>query len=51
MGSGSRINLIRLMRGSIGFGIGIDRFPFRYTISINFLFWCLEIGIGKAYDE
>ena len=51
MGSGNRIKLIHMMHGYIGFGFGVSRHPFKYTISINFLFWCLEIGIGKAYDE
>jgi len=50
MGSGNRIKFSHMMPGTIGFGIYIARFPFSYTISLGFLFWWLEIGIGKAYD-
>lgn len=50
MGSGNRIKFRRMTSGVIGFGVYISRIPFNYTISFGFLFWWLEIGIGKAYD-
>lgn len=51
MGSGNRIKFSRMAFSNFGFGAYISRFPFNYTISFGFLFWWLEIGIGKAYDE
>lgn len=49
MGSGDRFTF----GSSNGFGLGFyyTKFPFEHTISINFLFWYVSIGIGKAYDE
>lgn len=49
MGSGDRFTC----GNSNGFGLGFyyTKFPFAHTISINFLFWYISIGIGKAYDD
>ena len=48
MGSGDRFDYGKCN----GFGLGFyyHKFPFNHTISINFLFWYVSIGIGKAYD-
>lgn len=48
MGSGNRFYFGR--NGGFGFGIYTSRFPFAYTISINFALWCVSYGFGRAYD-
>ena len=49
MGSGNRIKF--RVTNLLAIGLGFSRFPFSYTIIVLFLFWAVDIGIGKPYDE
>ena len=50
MGSGNRFNITRI-RGSIGLGIFIGRFPHKLSIDIMLITHTIYIGFGKGYDE
>lgn len=49
MGSGSRLKF-SYNKDYYFLGISITRFPFKLTIAIGLIFFCIEIGLGKAYD-
>lgn len=34
----------------IGFGIGVDTFPYAFNITIMIPFVTMDIGLGKPYD-
>lgn len=51
MGSGDRFKLHLLPKWNFYIGFGFDTFPFKYTFSVTLIFFMIEIGLGKAYDD
>ncbi len=51
MGSGDKITWGKLATPTIGLGLYIGRFPFNLTIGVTFIFWFVQLGFGKGYDE
>lgn len=53
MGSGSRLQFYPLGLGGdwcFSLGLSLSSFPFALTVSVNFMFWGMSLGLGRAYD-
>lgn len=50
MGSGNRVKLY-YDKKCFGLGFIVSDMPFAFTLNIQVLFWNLQVGLGKAYDE
>lgn len=50
MGSGDKF-CVNWMKGSVGLGIVVSRFPHQLSIDIMLFKVTVYIGFGKGYDE